>query len=105
MIQVRLHEGAIRDLREILDQLSNDSERAVEQFYVELDAAAEFITRHPGAGHPCRRFRRWNFRKFPYHLIYIAPDGRGETWIMAVRHDRRHPGYGMRRRVPDPRIL
>jgi plasmid stabilization system protein ParE len=102
MMRVLLHEKAIRDLREIVEQLSEDSAKAVEQFYSEFDSAADFVARHPEVGHPCRRFRRWNFKRFPFHLLYEALSGRGEIWIMVVRHDRRHPSYGMKRRIPDP---
>ncbi|MCW1925857.1 type II toxin-antitoxin system RelE/ParE family toxin [Luteolibacter arcticus] len=100
-----LHEGAIRDIRDIVEQLSEDSAKAVEQFYHQLDAAAEFVVRHPEVGHPSGRFRRWNFKKFPYHLLYEVFSGSGELWIMVVRHDRRRPSYGMKRRPPDPWLL
>ena len=97
MMRVLLHEGAIRDVRGIVEQLSEDSARAVDRFYEEFEAAADFVSRHPEVGHPCGSFRRWNFKRFPYHLLYEAFPATGEIWIMVIRHDRRHPSYGMKR--------
>ena len=99
MMRVLLHEGAIRDIRDIAAQLSEDSTKALEQFYDQLDAAAEFVVRYPDVGHPCGIFRRWNFKRLPYHLLYEAHPDRGELWIMVVHHERRHPSYGMKRRL------
>jgi len=100
-MRVLLHEGAIQDVRDIVEQLSEDSGKAVDRFYDEFGAAAEFVARHPDAGHPCGSFRRWNFKKFPFHLLYEAVPESGELWIMVVRHDRRHPSYGVTRRLPE----
>ena len=99
MMRVLLHEEAIRDVREIVEQLSEDSAKAVEQFYDEFEAAAKLVSQRPGAGHPCGGFRRWNFKRFPFHLLYEAFPAKGELWIMVVRHDRRHPSYGTKRRL------
>ena len=101
MMRVFLHEGAIRDVREIVDGLSEDSAKAVERFHEEFQAAAEFVARHPEAGHPCGRFRRWNLKRFPCHLLYEPFAKSDELWIMVVRHDRRHPSYGVKRHLPD----
>lgn len=101
MMRVFLHEGAIRDVREIVEWQSEDSAKAADRFFAEFHAVAGFVAAHAHAGHPCGRFRRWNFKRLPFHLLYMAFAEKDELWIMVVRHDRRHPSYGMKRRLPD----
>ena len=58
-------------------------------------------TSHRSADNPLRfhladrGFRRANLKRFPYHMLYeIRPDA---LRVMLVRHNKRHPDYGLRR--------
>ena len=43
-----------------------------------------------------REFRRINLQRFPYHVLY---DARSDSIrVMIVRHNKRHPDYGMERK-------
>ncbi len=99
-MRISLHELAIDDLREIEAWLSEDSASAPAKFFDEFRTAAAFIATHPQAGHPCGKFRRWNLKRFPFHLLYLVPGDDDQLWIMVVRHNRRHPSHGMKRRPP-----
>jgi plasmid stabilization system protein ParE len=101
-MRVLLHDQALRDVRGILEWLDKDSSRASEGFLEEFTKSAGFIAAHPDAGHPSGKFRRWNSKRFPFHFLYLAPDDRDEIWIMVVRHDSRHPSYGVSCCLPEP---
>lgn len=40
-------------------------------------------------------YRRANIPEFPYHFLYR--ESLGGIRVLVLRHDRRHPEYGMRR--------
>ncbi len=99
MIRIYSHPGAKRDAEEIFDYLSDVSSAAATKFTEEFESAVYKVAHHPGVGHPCGRFRRRNIRRLSYHILYLQRGN--EIWIMVVRHDARHPSYGMRRRIPE----
>ncbi len=97
-----LHELAVGDVREIAGWLERESPQAARGFAAEFKAAVDFVAKHPLAGHPCGKFRRWNLRRYPVHFLYLQSDEKNEIWVMVVRHDARHPSYGLLRRPPEP---
>ena len=67
--------------------------RFVDQLKIDLDIVAE----RPRSFAIIRGDkRRANMRRFPFNILFRIMDG--HVLIIAVRHHRRHPGFGTRRR-------
>jgi plasmid stabilization system protein ParE len=66
-------------------------------FFDELCARTEMARAHPERFHFFdARHRRANLRRFPFHFLFrVAGD---VVRVLVVRHDRRHPSFGLRRR-------
>ena len=62
------------------------------EFATEIDAALDFIGRHPLASPAVRGgFRRKRVNRFPFGIIYAVEEER--IVVVAVMHRRRHPDY------------
>jgi hypothetical protein len=73
------------------------SERLEARFWDELDEALDSIEANPTQHHfDASGLRRTNLRKFPYHVLF--EEQLDVTRILVIRHDHRHPSYGLRRR-------
>lgn len=87
-----------RDVRQILDYYDTESGRKLaDAFYEELIQKIEDVEANPERCHFVEpMLRRANLKRFPYHFIFrqIGRDIR----ILVVRHDNRHPAFGMKRR-------
>lgn len=94
-----LHTAIRRDLREIVGRYDRVSDRAGDQFVAEFNAALDRIQTNPEHFHfITSRLRRCNLKRFPYNIIY---DVQGSTIrVVVVRHNRRHPDFGLRRKWP-----
>jgi plasmid stabilization system protein ParE len=70
-------------------------------FISEIRRAADVLVANPRRGHRfSKRLRRLLIRRFPYGLVYREePD---TTFIVAVAHLRRRPGYWRQRRQARP---
>lgn len=66
------------------------------KFVAEFKRVAHVLLEFPGIGSPRSRGRRgFSLSLFPYTIIYRqTADG---IAILVVKHDRRRPGYGVRR--------
>ena len=96
-MQVVRHPKLAEDIRDAATHYGEISGRVLAAFWSELDSALASIERNPRSHHfdSCG-LRRANLQKFPYHLLYEVE---GElTYMVVLRHDRRHPGHGMERR-------
>jgi len=102
-MKVQFHPSAQRDVREIRDYYDIRSDRAGDRFFAELADALTRIKLHPSHCHLIGGGRRrCNLATFPFHVIYHMLDA-GTVGVLIVRHHRRHPDYGLRRRWPkDP---
>ena len=92
------HPKLAKDIRDAAMHYADISERVFSAFWIELETVTESIERNPRSHHydPCG-LRRANMRRFPYHLLYDVED---DTIFMVVfRHDRRHPSFGIKRRI------
>ena len=97
-MELFFHESVGQEIGEILDYLDKVSNQAGDRFLDALDFGIEFIGRNPDVGHPVGRFRRWNLRRLPYHVLYdVRPEG--EIWMMVIKHDAQHPDFGMEREI------
>jgi hypothetical protein len=71
--------------------------RLADEFHGELRMMIECAAANPLRFHLVDRdFRRINLPRFPYHILYdVRPDA---IRLMIVRHNKRHPNYGMERK-------
>jgi toxin ParE1/3/4 len=70
-------------------------------FRREVTETVQIIQNSPAHYHPVSsksRFRRANLKRFPYHLVYETIDSSDLIRVLVVRHDRRHPSFGLNRR-------
>ena len=95
-MQIIRHPELAEDIREVAMHYAEISERVLSAFWSELDSVLASIEKNPRSHHydSCG-LRRANFRKFPYHLLYEVTDD--AIFLLVVRHDRRHPNYGIDR--------
>ena len=73
------------------------SEKLADDFKAELRRVITMASANPHRFHPIKPgFHRANLKRFPYHFIYreISEGIR----VTLVRHHRRHPEAGMKRR-------
>ena len=99
MRRVVYHVEAQFDVLEIVEYYEREAGVGVaDRFTAELESFIERLAENPLAYREFRLgIRRANLHKFPYHVLYrIVED---ETVkITSVKHDRRRPSYGLRRR-------
>lgn len=97
-MQIIRHPELASDIREVAKHYEEVSERVLSSFWTELDCILVSIERNPRSHHfDACGLRRANFRKFPYHLLYEVDDH--AIFLLVLRHDRRHPGYGLERQM------
>lgn len=97
-MKVIRHPALASDIREVAMHYAEISARVLSAFWSELDAALASVERNPGIHHfDSSGLRRANFRKFPYHLLYEIDED--AILIVVLRHDRRHPDFGIDRRI------
>ena len=98
MPELIYHRLIQRDLRTALDYY--DGEGGVklgDRFFSEVEAAVASIMKNPQGHHfSDAGLRRVSLSSFPYHFLYEAGDE--IVWIAVLRHDRRHPNFGLRRK-------
>jgi plasmid stabilization system protein ParE len=92
------HPKLAEDIRDAAMHYADISERVFSAFWIELETVIESIERNPRSNHyDFCGLRRANMKRFPYHLLYDVED---DTIFMVVfRHDRRHPSFGIKRRI------
>jgi plasmid stabilization system protein ParE len=95
-MEVTYHPLVKRDVTQVLRYYHEISPRLADEFHAELreliGRAAEQPLRFHLSG---REFRRINLHRFPYHVLY---DVKLESMrVMVVRHNKRHPDYGLDR--------
>ncbi len=87
-----------RDVRHVLDYYETESGQSLaDAFYDELIEKIEMAETTPARFHFAEEpLRRANLQRFPYHFIFrqIGKDIR----ILVVRHHKRRPSFGMKRR-------
>jgi len=98
-VEVRFHKRVRADLDAILDKYYAVSLRLGDDFFAEFHIGVKKAVENPRFFHFDRSgLRRCNLDRFPYHFLY---DVRGEyVRIWVLRHNRRRPGFGLRRFSP-----
>jgi len=98
-LDVSYHPLVERDLRDILAWYDSKSTTAGNRFYAEFESVVAKIRTRPTCGFLVdATVRKILFRKFPYALAYEVSGE--QIFIFVVKHQRRHPGFGMKRRRP-----
>ncbi|HEX5218588.1 MAG TPA: type II toxin-antitoxin system RelE/ParE family toxin [Verrucomicrobiae bacterium] len=95
-MEVTHHPLVKQDVVTALKYYSEISPGLAAEFELELRELIAKAKDNPLRFHPVDRgFRRANLRRFPYHIPYEV---RAESvCVMLVRHNKRHPDYGMER--------
>jgi plasmid stabilization system protein ParE len=93
-----LHPEAEKEIADTIDfYLRNAGLAIAEKFLEEFHRAANFLVENPEAGTPSLRGRRtFPLHLFPHSIVYVP--SHGAIHILVVRHQRRQPGYGAKRR-------
>jgi len=87
-----------RDMNEILRYYLNEAGEVVaDRFYQTFLQVADQALRNPEYFHPVSELlRRAAVPGFPYHFLYRSTN-KGIR-ILVLRHDQRHPSFGLRRK-------
>lgn len=95
------HDRVPREIREAERYyIQEAAEEIADAFFDELLSLIDKAAENPHHFHFAdknRRYRRANLKRFPYHFIF--KEFSSFIYIIAVRHNERHPNYGMRRQV------
>ena len=93
-----LHRKVYADIDAIMAYYEEVSGAALaDEFYDELRLKLEDISRSPARFHFLKNdIRRANLKRFPYHVLFRSTET--EIRILVIRHDRRHPEFGLRRK-------
>lgn len=94
---LKIHPLIAKDIKNALNYYDARSDRVGDLFLEEAERAIDRIEISPLSFHPIdERRRRCNLPSFPYHFVFEV---RGERiGIMVLRHDRRKPSFGLRRK-------
>jgi toxin ParE1/3/4 len=86
-----------REVNAVLRRYDGASARLGDEFWAELMRVLRVITENPEHFRfSVRDLRRANLKRFPYHVLYrVAANG---VRVVVIRHNKRHPAYGVRRR-------
>ena len=96
MVELIFHPEASQDVRDIQFHYSQISESLATRFWGELNLILDRIEQNPEQHHFDRSgLRRSNLKKFPYHVLFEITSQC--IFILVVRHDKRHPSYGLDR--------
>ena len=95
---IRFHKFVQRDVNSILKHYYSISDELAEAFWSEFNLYLSRIEEDPQRYGFWKgtRFRRANLMQFPY-LIFYENDSRLAR-ILVVRHESRHPAYGLKRK-------
>jgi plasmid stabilization system protein ParE len=96
-MRLSFHPRVQKDINAILRRYDETSTRLGDQFFAELTAAFNAVMENPHRGHIQEAdVRRFNLITFPFHFLYRVLSDR--VRITIVKHHKRHPNLGMRRR-------
>ena len=100
MARVIYHRLIRWDLRSALNYYEAEgTTQLADRFFADVEATIRAIEQNPTGHHFSDGGHRGvSLGSFPYHFLF---DVDAETILIAVlRHDRRHPKFGLRRRKP-----
>ena len=96
------HELIKRDLRAALTYYDAEGGRRLgDKFFEDVEATASRVNENPRGCHfAADGLRRAALDAFPYHFLY--EESVTSVCFLVLRHDKRHPSFGLRRRRPQP---
>lgn len=96
MTRIEFHEEVNFDLDRALQFYQGKSPQLPARFLTELRQIQSKIAQNPATYHftRCRSYRRANFHKFPYHLLYQTSPDSSKAVIIVIRHNHQNPGFG-----------
>ena len=96
-MRVIFHRRIQRDLRTALEYYEEEAGSTLgDRFFAEAEAVVSSVLKNPKRFHfVADGLRRASFTSFPYHFVFEEDPGR--VRFLVLRHDKRHPGYGLRR--------
>lgn len=100
-MNIQLISAVHEDLREAMEYyLETSGSQIAMEFYQEFQECADRAAKSPLAYRiyleDPTEIRRVNFRRFPYHFLYRQVD-QMIIRVLVIRHDHRHPSYGLDR--------
>jgi len=94
---VHRHPAFAGDIRKAAFYYGEISQKVLDGFWAKLDRILASVIRNPRMNHfDSSGFRRANFKKYPYHLLYEVDED--SLYFIVLRHDQRHPSFGTRRK-------
>jgi len=96
-MEINLHPRVRKDIREILKFYDERSDTAGDRFLNEFESALARIKEMPSRFNPLdEKRKRCDLKDFPYHIVFEIE--RALILITVVRHHKRHPSFGLRRK-------
>ena len=96
-MNIEYHPAVEQDVIEALQRYGVVSQKLGDEFKAELRRMTSLAAANPGRFHEIRAgLHRANLLRFPYHFIYHEIPG--GIRVTLVRHHRRHPEVGMKRK-------
>lgn len=95
-MKVQIAPTVYSDLLEIIEYYEQKAGSDIAaEFYAEFRRKALTAGERPHSFPQSGRFRRVNLQTFPHHFLFEIVDD-GLVRILIVRHDRRHPDFGLK---------
>lgn len=96
-MSIEYHPAVEQDVDQALQRYDAVSQKLGDEFKIELRRMISLAAANPGKFHLIKDgLHRVNLLRFPYHFIYREiSDG---IRVTLVRHHRRHPDFGMKRK-------
>ena len=96
-MKIKFHPRVNADVKVIVRYYDKHSDLAGDWFLDELQQTLEKLKQAPERHHfVTATHRRLNLKRFPFHLIYDMVED--YIRVQVVRHHRRNPTFGMKRR-------
>ena len=94
-MKVQIAPTVYSDLLRIMEYYDSEADAEIAaEFYAEFRIRAKAAGRRPYSFPISGSFRRVNLHTFPYHFLF-AISGDDVVRILIVRHNHRHPDFGL----------
>lgn len=94
-MRIQIAPTVYSDVLEIMEYFDREAgPDLAAQFYAEFRSMARAAGERPFSFPESGRFRRANLHHFPHHFLFEIIEER-IVRILIVRHDRRHPDFGL----------
>ena len=96
-MKVSFHRLTQHDVWDVVRHYEEESgEILADQFYAGFMDSVAVAAANPERCHiDASGLRRCNLKRFPYHFLFEIR--RADIFVLVLRHNQRHPGYGLRR--------